>query len=402
MSRFLFVVPPFVGHINPAAAVAAELTRRGHRVAWAGLPGLVEELAGPDADIHPCEVPRDLRRPPELRGAAALRYLWQDFLAPLAMAMAPGVERAAAAFRPDVIVADQQALSGALTAERLGIPYATSATTSAEFSGALAGMPKVDEWIHGLLAGLRAELGDPARTHDPRFSPDLVLAFTTTALTGESAAPPQTRFVGPALARRPDTTPFPWEWLDPARHTVLVSLGTANTDLGGRFLTECAAAVRERSPHLQAVIADLGGVLEGTSDDTVLAVRRMPQLALLRRASAVVCHAGHNTVAESLLHGVPLVVAPIRDDQPVIAAQLTTAGAGIRVRFGRGDRHAIGAALDAVLTAPEYRAAARRVQESFRAAGGAAAAATHLEEVATPIEENEEVAPTGQGEPGRS
>ncbi|MCA6094851.1 glycosyltransferase [Streptomyces sp. SCA3-4] len=391
MRRFLFVVPPLVGHINPAVAVAAELTRRGHRVAWAGLPGLVEELAGPDADIHPCAAPHDLRRPPGLRGVAALRFLWQDFLGPLATAMAPGVERAAATFRPDVIVADQQALAGTLTAERLGIPCATSATTSAEFSGALAGTPKVEEWIQGVLAGLRDALGDPARTHDPRFSPGLVLAFTTTALTGECTAPPQTRFVGPALTGRPDPAPFPWDRLAPGRPTVLVSLGTANTDIGGRFLTECAAAVRDRAPRLQAVIADPGGALDGTSDDTLLAVRHLPQLALLPRATAVVCHAGHNTVAESLLHGVPLVAAPIRDDQPVIAAQLTTAGAGVRIRFGRSDRHTIGAALDAVLTDPRYRAAARRVRQSFRAAGGAAAAATHLEAFA---------ATTRQGEPG--
>ncbi|GAA2716558.1 MULTISPECIES: glycosyltransferase [Streptomyces] len=405
MSRFLFVVPPLVGHINPAAAVAAELTRRGHRVAWAGLPGPVEEPAGPGAEIHPCDVPRDLHRPPGLRGVAALHFLWQDFLAPLATAMAPGVERAVAAFRPDVLVADQQALAGSLTAERLGIPCATSATTSAEFSGALSTMPKVEEWIRSLLAGLRAALGDPARTHDPRFSPDLVLAFTTPALAGACAAPPQTRFVGPALARRPGTAPFPWEWLDPARHTVLVSLGTANTGLGGRFLAECAAAVRERAPRVQAVVADPGGALDGTSDDTVLALPRVPQPALLGRASAVVCHAGHNTVAESLLHGVPLVVAPIRDDQPVIAQQLTTAGAGIRIRFGRADRRAIGAALDSVLGDPGYRAAARRVQESFRAAGGAAAAAAHLEEAAgsgtgSGTESRTESRP-GQGGPGR-
>ncbi|MEV5237877.1 glycosyltransferase [Streptomyces cinnamoneus] len=381
--RFLFVVPPLVGHINPAVAVAAELTRRGHRVAWAGLPGLVEELAGPDAEVHPCAAPQDLHRPPALRGVAALRFLWQEFLTPLATTMAPGVEQAVAEFRPDVIVADQQALAGALTAERLGIPCATSATTSAEFSGALAGMPKVAEWIQGQLAGLRTALGDPSRTHDPRFSPDLVLAFTTTALAGDSTAPPQTRFVGPALTRRPEPAPFPWARLDPARHTVLVSLGTANTGLGDRFLTECAAAVRERAEHVQAVVADPGGVLDDTTDDAVLAVRRVPQLALLQRVSAVVCHAGHNTVAESLLHGVPLVVAPIRDDQPVIAAQVTTAGAGIRIRFGRAGRHAIGAALDDVLTDPAYRAAARRVRDSFRSAGGAAAAATHLEAVAT-------------------
>ncbi|MEU7165355.1 glycosyltransferase [Streptomyces morookaense] len=382
MSRFLFVVPPLVGHINPAVAVAAELGGRGHHVAWAGLPGIVGELAG-RAEIHACDVPRDLQRPPGLRGMAALRYLWQDFLAPLAGAMAPGVERAVAAFRPDVIVADQQALAGALVAERLGIPHATSATTSAEFSAALAGMPKVEEWIGRQLDGLRAAFGNPLQTHDFRFSPDLVLAFTTRALTGDCAVPPQTRFVGPAPAHRAVPAPFPWEWRDGGRHTVLVSLGTANTGLGGHFLTECAAAVRDRARRVQAVIADPGGVLGGVSDPDILTMPRVPQLALLSGMSAVVCHAGHNTVAESLLHGVPLVVAPIRDDQPVVAAQVVTAGAGIRVRFGRGDRRTIGAALDAVLGDPRYRAAAERVRESFRAAGGAASAATHLEAFAT-------------------
>ena len=179
MSRFLFVVPPLVGHVNPAVSVAAELTRCGHRAAWAGLPGFVGELAGPEAEVYPCDVPTLPERPAALRGAAALRFLWEEFLVPLAGAMAPGVRRAVEEFRPDVVVADQQTLAGALVAERLGVPYATASTTPAEFSDALAGMPKVARWTAGLVAELRARFGDPGRTHDPRFSPDLVLSFTT-------------------------------------------------------------------------------------------------------------------------------------------------------------------------------------------------------------------------------
>ncbi|MDG4862949.1 glycosyltransferase, partial [Streptomyces sp. T-3] len=317
MSRFLFVVPPLVGHINPAVSVAAELAARGHRVAWAGLPRLVEELAGPEAEVFQCEIPGVVERPAELRGAGALQFLWQEFFVPLAEAMAPGVELAVREFRPDVLVADQQTLAGSLVAERFGIPLATSSTTSAEFSQALASMPKIGEWIAGLTADLRRRFGDPARTHDPRLSPDLVLAFTSEELAGDCETLPQVRFVGPALTRRP-APDFPWDWLDESRATVLVSLGTANTDVGARFLTECAAAVRERGRRIQAVIADPGGVLANESDTDVLVLPRIPQLALLERASAVVSHAGHNTVAESLWHGVPLVVAPIRDDQPLI------------------------------------------------------------------------------------
>ena len=36
MSRYLFVVPPMVGHVNPSIAVGRELLARGHDVAWAG------------------------------------------------------------------------------------------------------------------------------------------------------------------------------------------------------------------------------------------------------------------------------------------------------------------------------------------------------------------------------
>ncbi|MBD0693057.1 glycosyltransferase [Streptomyces sp. CBMA123] len=385
MSRVLFVVPPLVGHVNPTVGVAAELAARGHTVAWAGLPELVRPLAGPAAEVFPCAVAPGaepgsaVRRPPELRGTAALKFLWEDFLVPLAEAMAPGVASAVADFEPDLLVVDQQALAGALVAERLGLPWATSATTSAEFTGALDGMPLVKAWISGLLTDLRHRLGDPASAADPRFSPRLVLAFTTAELAGPQADR-QVCFVGPSIAGRPASTAFPWEWLAPDRATVLVTLGTANTDVGAAFLADGQTALRARSDRLQAVIVDPGGVLgEPAADPNVLVLPFVPQLQLLAHCSAVVCHAGHNTVCEALWHGVPLVVAPIRDDQPVVAGQVVAAGAGVRVRFGRSSADRLGQAVDMVLDDPGHLAAARRIAASFRAAGGAARAATQVE-----------------------
>ncbi|MGW1870642.1 glycosyltransferase [Streptomyces mauvecolor] len=388
MSRFLFVVPPLTGHINPAAAVAAELTARGHDVAWAGRPGIVERLAGERPRVYVCAGPDHLAgRPPQLRGLAALKFLWADFLGPLAEAMAPGVAAAITAFRPDVVVADQQTVAGALVAERLGVPFATSSTTSAELTESMAAMPGVRSWLLGLLRDLRARIGDPAATYDPRFSPALTLAFTTPELTGPYTAPEtDLRFVGPALAARGSARGgFPWQWLDraPGTASVLVTLGTANTDAGGRFLAESVAAVRARAGRLRAVVCDPGGLLGAVPPGPDVLVRAdLPQVAVLERMAAVVCHAGHNTVTEALWHGVPLVVAPIRDDQPVVAAQVVGAGVGLRVKFARAGREQIGAALDAVVTEPGYRDAARHVRDAFRAAGGASAAATHLENLA--------------------
>jgi UDP:flavonoid glycosyltransferase YjiC (YdhE family) len=384
MSRYLFVVPPLTGHINPAVAVAAELTARGHQVAWAGRPGILGRLAGPDAEVYECAGPDSLaERPPGLRGVAALKYLWESFFGPLAEVMVPDVTAAAEKFGPDVIVADQQAVAGAFVAERLGVPFVTSATTSAEFTGSTAGLPLVAAWISDLLTGLRQRFGDPAARYDPRFSPLLVLAFTTPELaTGHEEGVAPIRFVGPALTDRPREPGFPWDWLDGGGDVVLVTLGTANAQSGQRFLTECLTAVRELPRPLRAVVVDPGGVLgPPVQDDRVLIRPHVPQLPLLARADAVVCHAGHNTVTEALWHGVPLVVAPIRDDQPVVAGQVTAAGAGLRVPFARAGHAAIGAALGAVLTEPGYAEAARRIAASFRAAGGAAAAADRVEAV---------------------
>ncbi|MGW6058040.1 glycosyltransferase [Streptomyces sp. NPDC055189] len=397
MSRFLFVVPPLAAHVTPASAVAAELAGRGHQVAWAGQPAVLEGLVADGTPVFPCAgAPGVDDRPRDLRGEAALKFLWDDFFAPLAYAMAPGVTAAVMEFGPDLLVVDQQTVAGALVAERLGVPYVTSSTTSAELSGGPIGTPQFDQWITDLLDGLRLRLGDPSARYDPRFSPRLTLVFSTSELTGpQTPDRGLTRFVGPALGQEPepdaDTADFPWGWVDRdvERALVLVSLDTADTTVGAHFLAQCVDGIRTRSRALRAVVVDPDGVLGPPRDDgNLLICRAVPQLALLARADAIVCHAGHNTVTEALWHGVPLVVAPVRGDQPVVAAQVTALGAGVRVRFGRTDAKAVGSALDAVLGQPHFAAAARRVGHSFREAGGAPAAAAHLEELAIAEQEN--------------
>ena len=105
---------------------------------------------------------------------------------------------------------------------------------------------------------------------------------------------------------------------------------------------------------------------------------RVPQLELLPRMRAVVSHAGHNTVCETLAAGIPLVVAPIRDDQPVVADQVARAGAAVRVKFARVRADGLRSAIDQALTDPALLAAAERIQASFAAAGGPVAAADAL------------------------
>jgi MGT family glycosyltransferase len=387
VSRFLFVVPPLVGHIVPTVALGQELADRGHQVAWAGDAETVGRLLSQEATLLPVAanfggqtLAQVRHRSLGLRGAAAFRFLWADFLIPLAVSMMPGVAAAVDEFAPDVVVVDQQALAGALVARQRRLPWATSATTSAELTDQFATTPLLGTWARQCLADFQRDLAvsDPV---DLRFSDHLVLAFTTATLVGPVCDfPGHYVFVGPAISARAGAPEFPWDWLDPDRQHILVSLGTVNREVGRRFFDTAVAAVAPLADRLQVIIVAPSDVV-GPAPDHVMVREFVPQLDLLPHLDAVVSHAGHNTVCEALAHGVPLVVAPIRDDQPVIAGQVVDAGAGIRVHFGRVGATELGNAITTLLDDPSYSAAAQRVREEFATAGGATAAADHLEKL---------------------
>lgn len=384
--KVLFVVPPWTGHVNPTVSVARALEAAGHEVAWTGYGKHVGHLLPAGARLFELGdggddgIPREaLARSHEMRHLESLKFLWETLLVPLARGMREPVERVLDAWRPDVVAVDHQAIGGAFAARRAGVPWASLCTTSASVIDSLAVLPKVKAWVDDQLRALEHEAG-LAPADEPDLSPARVIVFSTAALIGERAAtlPAHYRLVGPALADRPDPTPFPWDRLDPARRAVFVSIGTVSLERGGRFYDVVAEGLGGASWQVVLVAPD--GRLPAAPDNLIVRPR-VPQLALLPRVHAVVCHAGHNTVCESLAAGRPLVVAPIRDDQPVIADQVARAGAGLRLHFGRLTPASLRDAVARVLDEPAFAEAAARIGGSFAAAGGAVAAARLLEDL---------------------
>lgn len=402
MSRYLFVVPPLLGHVSPALGVADELRRRGHEVAWVAHTAVVGDLVdGRSVKIYEAgqaflEDCADLMaRHDARRGAASLRLVWEEFLVPLAASMVGPVRAAVDELEPHVVVADQQAFAGSIVAAERGLPWAVSATSTVElFPPLVASASKIANWFQRQLGGLYDRVGQPqlaaAEGFDPRFSPYLVIVYSTPELVGTVESDlSSVAFVGPVLRRTvvPRGTGgqgFPWEWLGGYETRVLVSLGTLVERRGLRFLRTVLEAV-DGQPY--------GVVLVGEAEllppppDNVLIRSFVPQVELLAGFDAVVSHGGQNTVAEALTFGLPLVCAPIRLDQPVTATQVVRTGAGRRVNFGRATVPQVREALDAVLHDPSYRAAARRIGATFRAAGGAATAAAYLERLAGQVVE---------------
>jgi len=375
VARFLIVVFPLASHLYAPVAVGQALAAAGHQVAWCGPETDLRPLVGEQARIYPTGK-RYYRDYPDL-GAAGARKLWTDVVIPAARFVLAPVEEAVTDYRPDVLVSDQYALAGALVASRHGLRWATLATGAMELTPPSWELPGHPEFVAEQLARawqLARLPGEPAV--DLRFSPYLVLALTSTALTGAAPLPPQCVCIGPVLGRRPGEAAG-WPAREPGRHQVLVTVGTLAALHSEEFYARMLPALELLADRVQAVVlADAQALPDPPANVTVLG--RLPLLEVLPQLDAVVCHGGMGTVTESLAHGVPLVVAPIRADQPAVARQVARAGAGIEVSFFAAEPAELAAALTAVLEQPGYRAAARRVAESFAQAGGATTAIDRL------------------------
>ena len=96
---------------------------------------------------------------------------------------------------------------------------------------------------------------------------------------------------------------------------------------------------------------------------------------------AVVCHAGHGTVARALASGVPVVACPHAGDMAENAARIRWSGTGVslprRFHTARGVRLAVGR----LLRDARYRRRAEDLRDWAAANDGAAAAADAVEEL---------------------
>lgn len=374
--RCLIVVPPLAGHVHPTLGIARELRARGHQVAWAGSELALRPMLGPEARILPTG--SRLFREQGGSGLAAIRSLWEGFVVPYTRFTIKALDRELTAYRPDLVLVDQHAPVGALVAHRHGVRWATLAPSSMELGRPLRDQPEVEKWLDALLLELWLKAGLPAEEFiDPRFSPELVLALTSEVLAGAGPWPEQFALVGPVLSERPVPPGFPWERLDPGRRHVLVTLGTLADDVAGDFYARAAEALAPLADRVQGVFATSATDLPADS----LVLPQVPVLELLARGAldAVVSHGGMNTVCETLAHGLPLVLAPIRHDQPITAAQVVAAGAGVSVDFAAATASELREAVTAVLDEPCYREAAGRVRQRFLAEGGARTAVDRIE-----------------------
>ncbi len=402
---------PGTGHLYPMTALARRLEERGHKVVIFGIADSAAavratgiEFAQIGAEDDPPGTLRALdQKLGELKGLATFRFTVERVKNTARMVLRDG-PRAVREARCDALLVDEADMGGNV-AEHLELPFLSLA-----FFPPLVQTDRIPPFCFGWNAGqdalsrLRNRMGMQLLSHFARPIFQEVnrqreawglkpLKRSTDALStlaqiaqmpqglefATAVRPEKLHYTGPWVdSRQRPAVEFPWGRMD-GRPLVYASLGTLQNGSERSFRTIAEAC---EGMDVQLVLS-LGGGMEperlGQLHGDPIVVRYAPQLELVKRAAAVITHAGLNTVLETLSEGVPLVALPQGNDQPGVAARVAAIGAGVVLTRRNVTVTKVRAAVRAVLENGQYREAAQRLQAEMKAVDGLARAADVIE-----------------------
>ncbi|QSQ21071.1 glycosyltransferase [Pyxidicoccus parkwayensis] len=392
MSRILIATSPEKGHLNPMIGVAQWLRRLGHTVGWLCIPEPAPQLAKLGVEV--LHLPHPETPPPAIEtGGEALARLVLDevalgkwirgLLIDAVPALLEPVREVIRRFRPDILALDGMQYAAVLAAHDLGIPWAgvSSALSLLE--------PPMDYSLKRNVRALAPERQALFQGHgfDARFrnceclSPRLNIIFATEAFLGPDAGlPPATHLVGPSkpLTERGDEVDFPWERLG-TKPVVYASFGSQIS-----WQPELFRTIAEAAAPLGVTLVLSAGELADTElsralPGDVVAVPYVPQRQLLERTSAFISHGGANSVMEAMTAGVPMLLLPVCNDQPIQAHFLTKSGAGLALEPRTLTVDACRAALGQLLEpGTRLRQKVADIRASYQARDGAKEAAERI------------------------
>jgi zeaxanthin glucosyltransferase len=389
---------PGTGHINPMTALARRLEQRGHKVILFGIADTQARVraAGIDFQLigssdYPLGTLQKLdQQLGELRGISTFRFTVERVKNTARMILRDGTAAARSA-NLDAMLIDEADMGGNI-AEHLGLPFVSIA-----FFPPLVQDDHIPPFCFGWNGGqnpfarLRNRLGmrllsriaapiysvvneqrklwnlKPLTHSTESLSPLAQITQLPEALEFPTPSrPANLHYTGPFVDKqqRPPID-FPWHRLD-GRPLIYASLGTLQngSEQSFKIIAEACSTL-----NVQLVLS-LGGGLDPARLDNLpgnpIVVRYAPQLDLLKRASAVITHAGLNTVLESLTEGVPLIAIPQGNDQPGVAARVAAAGVGIVIPARKLNVRRLRSAVQSVLEDDSYRIAARRIQTEMQ------------------------------------
>jgi UDP:flavonoid glycosyltransferase YjiC (YdhE family) len=426
MSRFLFTVWPFPGHLHPNFAIAHTLKEAGHEVAFytgTKAASRVEKegfLCFPFKQVDEKRVERtvfSLRSVPSLlKNPFTMIGIYRSWLLDTVPNQVEDLDNLLLQWPPHVIVCDPTFWGPILILHETGkIPVAISSF----IPGCMIPGPDAPPWGLGLpsprslgkrllarmvggatdllslsfrrvVNGLRARYDlPPLACSVNAFTSRLPLYLIPSVPEldyNRHDLPPSVHYVGPCVWNKPYNEPPP-EWLAKIprdRPWVHVTEGTMHAQ--SPFVLRAAAQGLADLP-LQVIMTggnrnpeelDIGRIAPNIRIE-----RWVPHSDLLPLTDVMVSTGGASTILAGLNAGVPMVLVPTQWDKPDNAQRVVEAGAGLRLAPNRCTPKQLRAAVERVLAEPSFRQNAQRLATIFRRYGGAPKAAELLTSLCT-------------------
>jgi len=399
--HFGFITVPFSSHFAALAALARGLQARGHDVTFfhqadaaAYLHGSTISFESVGQATHPAgSLARTVALAASPGGPWGVAAVIRDMARTTDMLCRelPAVVRRA---RIDALIVDQMEAAGGLVAEALRIPFVSVACalpinrqaglplpvmpfalSSSEVSASMyAGSTRVYDWmmqpLSTVIEGQARQMGvRPRQRMDECLSPLAQISQTTAGFDfprSDESVP--LHHVGPLR----DRSTVQGDRAAPARAFVFASLGTLQ---GHRFSLFHKIARACEAIGIDLLIAHCARLrpqevarLERIGATRVVAFA--DQQAVLRDASAVVTHAGLNTVLDAIASRTPILALPLAFDQAGVAARVVHAQVGYRAWPGWVSSSRLGRLLRAVMDDRRVRDGLNRQAAWVDSAGG--------------------------------
>jgi hypothetical protein len=368
--RILFTSTRGAGHFGPLLPFAYASVRAGQEVLVAGPPqvaSLAERAALPFRALpEPSE--DDLAAvwepvfslPPERRDEHVIREVFAGCHARAAL---PGTLATIEEWGPDVVVRESCEFSGAVAAERLGVPHAAVGVFLSACTDDLAAVvaaPVLDELRAGV--GLGPDPGAwilrraPLLSQAPRSLDD-----------GSATAAGALRFREP---RKGTVEPLPDWWDGSEAPLVYLSFGTEAPTMD--FFPGVYLAAIDALAELPArILVTIGNARDpgelGPLPPSVHVEQWVPQAAVMPDTAAMVGHGGSGSTLTALTWGVPLALVPLFADQGANARRVEEAGAGVVLEGGPEAVSGLTSRVRGLLADPTFRGGAARVRDEIAA-----------------------------------
>ncbi|XXF81245.1 glycosyltransferase [Myxococcaceae bacterium GXIMD 01537] len=415
MANIVIVPENLTGCINPTLGLARKLVQRGHRVTFMCRPDLEERIRRQGFEFAPMLeelYPKgsfEQEKRHEAEGGGFLKRIAGNARRRNELFRQGYFERVTRPLAPDLFIVDAALASHGVAAYATGVPVLmfyhqlTSVRDEAipplqttlipedtarfrlrnQLAWRFTSLPrKLVAFYFDFNDDLRRtarELKVPEELIDfsgefwPRLKlPELVFCPGSFDFPRERL-PEGAQMVEPSVDFDRDDGDFPWDLIDASKPLINCSMGTLGVYIFAQESFQILQAVIDAlgmRPQWQGVVT-IGDQLDGSAlriPNNVIVRPYFPQLPLLQRASLSVIHGGLNTVKESILHEVPMVMLPLFNDQPGNAARVAYHGLGVIAGPPRKKRltpQLVVEQMDRVMGDPGFKERVRKQSQHF-------------------------------------